>query len=193
MADTKQTKTIGEHHVASELARRGWAPAMTRDGIERTDILAVMTKDELRRLVEIQVKAARGPKFEDISWPIGPKAQDPISTEHEFFVLVAIPDDLKLAPRSFVVPRRHISAGAWIEHMKWLTDPDAKPGKRNAGPDRARTSLKAFASYEDRWDLLLLDQCDTPVLLPREFRSWTQLDEVGLPEGHPWRDLLPDW
>jgi hypothetical protein len=40
VADTKQTKTIGEHHVASELARRGWAPAMTRDGIERTDIVA---------------------------------------------------------------------------------------------------------------------------------------------------------
>lgn len=193
MADTKQTKTIGEHHVASELARRGWAPAMTRDGIERTDILAVMTNGEFRRLVEIQVKAARGPKFEDISWPIGTKAQDPISTEHEFFVLVAIPDDLELAPRSFVVPRRHISAGAWIEHMKWLTDPDAKPGKRNAGPDRARTSLQAFASYEDRWDLLLLDQCDTPVLLPPEFRLWSQLDAVGLPERHPWRDFLPDW
>ena len=65
---------------------------MTRDGIERTDILAVMTKNEGRRLVEIQVKTARGPKFEYISWPLGPKAQDPISAEHEFFVLVAIPE-----------------------------------------------------------------------------------------------------
>lgn len=43
MADTKQTKTVGEHHVAAELARRGWAPALTRDGVERTDILAVDT------------------------------------------------------------------------------------------------------------------------------------------------------
>src|SRR3954451_24010296 len=32
VVDTKQTKTIGEHHVAAELARRGWAPALTRDG-----------------------------------------------------------------------------------------------------------------------------------------------------------------
>jgi hypothetical protein len=48
--DTKQTKTIGEHHVASELARRGWAPALTRDGLERTDILAVLTEGLSRRL-----------------------------------------------------------------------------------------------------------------------------------------------
>jgi len=84
MADTKQTKTIGEHHVAAELARRGWAPAMTRDGIERTDILAVFTEPRNRRLVEIQVKAARGPKFKDISWPLGTKSQDPHSSENEF-------------------------------------------------------------------------------------------------------------
>jgi predicted AAA+ superfamily ATPase len=58
MADTKQTKTIGEHLVASELARRGWAPALTRDGLERTDILAVDTGPS-RRMVEIQVKSAR--------------------------------------------------------------------------------------------------------------------------------------
>ena len=193
MADTKQTKTIGEHHVASELARRGWAPAMTRDGIERTDILAVMTNDEHRRLVEIQVKAARGPKFEHISWPIGPKAQDPISSEHEFFVLVAVPDDLKLALRSFVVPRRHIAAAAWIEHMKWLTDPAAKPGKRNAGVDQARSALRTFALYENRWDLLLEDQRDAPVLLPPEFRAWIGLDGVGLPDGHPWHVVLPSW
>jgi len=193
MADTKQTKTIGEHHVASELARRGWAPAMTRDGIERTDILAVMTNDEHRRLVEIQVKTARGPRFDNISWPLGPKAQDPISAEHEFFVLVAVPDDLALSTRSFIVPRRHIAAAAWIEHMQWLTDPAAKPGTRNVGPDRARSTLRTFASYEGRWDLLLLEQCDAPVLLPSEFRLWTQLDTVGLPDRHPWHDALPDW
>lgn len=193
MVDTKQTKTIGEHHVASELARRGWAPAMTRDGIERTDILAVMTSDKSRRLVEIQVKAARGAKFENISWPLGPKSQDPISSENEFFVLVAIPDDLTLAPRNFVVPRRHIAAGAWIEHMQWLGDPSVKAGKRNVGVDRARSMLGTFTAYEDRWDLLLLDQCDAPVLLPARFREWTQLDTVGLPDRHPWRDALPDW
>ncbi len=32
MADTKQTKSIGEHYVCAMLARCGWAPALTRDG-----------------------------------------------------------------------------------------------------------------------------------------------------------------
>ena len=193
MTDTKQTKTIGEHHVASELARRGWAPAMTRDGIERTDILAVMTQNESRRLVEIQVKTATGEKFQDISWPLGPKAQDPVSSENEFFVLVAIPENLSVSPRSFVVPRRHLAAAAWIEHMHWLRDPSAEPGKRNVGPERARSSLTTFLLYEDRWDLLLLEQKAAPVLLPPVFRDWAQLETVGLPERHPWKEALPDW
>ena len=52
MADTKQVKTVGEHHVAAELARRGWAPALTRDGLERTDILAVHPGSGERRQIE---------------------------------------------------------------------------------------------------------------------------------------------
>jgi hypothetical protein len=39
--DTKMIKTVGEHWVCATLARYGWAPALTRDGLERTDILAV--------------------------------------------------------------------------------------------------------------------------------------------------------
>lgn len=193
MADTKQTKTIGEHHVASELARRGWAPAMTRDGIERTDILAVLTSDPARRPIEIQVKTARGPRFDKISWLLGPKAQAAISAEHEFFVLVAVPEDLRLAPRNFVVPRRHVAAAAWIEHMQWLTDPAAAPGTRNVGPDRARSMLGTFVGYEDRWDLLEHDQRTCPVLLPREFRDWAQDPVIGLPPNHPWVGNLPVW
>ncbi|WP_394163475.1 PDDEXK family nuclease [Galactobacter valiniphilus] len=55
MADNKQIKTIGEHWVASELARRGWSPALTRDGLERTDILAVNDSGDV---IEVQVKTA---------------------------------------------------------------------------------------------------------------------------------------
>ena len=74
MVDTKQTKTIGEHHVAAELARRGWASALTRDGLERTDILAALADGSDRRLIEIQVKAARGARMDAISWPLGSKS-----------------------------------------------------------------------------------------------------------------------
>ena len=61
MPDTKMTKTIGEHWVCTTLARLGWAPALTRDAIERTDILAVGTQHADRPRIEIQVKAANVP------------------------------------------------------------------------------------------------------------------------------------
>jgi len=58
MVDTKMTKTVGEHWVCATLARHDWAPALTRDGIARTDILAVGTLLPNRPTVEIQVKTA---------------------------------------------------------------------------------------------------------------------------------------
>lgn len=193
MADTKQTKTIGEHHVAAELARRGWAPALTRDGLERTDILAVLTEGQNRRLIEVQVKTARGAFWNSISWPLGLKSQGPSLHEREYFVLVAVPHDVTQPPRNFIVPRLHVAAAAWIEHMDWLTDPGVEPGKRNAPVERSRVLLSTFARYEDRWDLLLADEPDAPVLLPERFRALAQNDRVGLPEGHTWHKGLPEW
>lgn len=193
MVDTKQTKTICEHYVAAELARRGWAPALTRDGLERTDILSVLAEGAERRLVEVQVKAARGAKMDSISWPLGSKSQSPSLHEREYFVMVAIPHDLDDHPRSFVVPRVHVAAAAWIEHMNWLTHPDAAPGKRNAPVERSRVLLRTFADYEDRWDLLEVDQGDAPVLLPSGFRDLALSDRVGLPPDHEWHEGLPEW
>jgi hypothetical protein len=193
MVDTKQTKTIGEHHVASVLARRGWAPALTRDGIARTDILAVNTRDETRLIAEIQVKTARSQKWEWISWLLGTNSQKTGDSGHEFFALVAVLDDLEVAPRDFVVPRTHVAAAAWIDHMHWLTDPTVEQGKRNVGPDRARTRIDIFTAYEDRWDLLDLPESGAPILLPHDMHAWALEDGVGLPPGHPWAATLPDW
>lgn len=193
MRDTKQSKTIGEHHVAAEMARRGWAPALTRDGLERTDILAVLTTGEQRLLVEVQVKTARGARMESISWPLGEKSQAPSAHQQEYFVMVAVPDDNVLPPRSFIVPRIHVAAAAWIEHMNWLTEPGVPPGKRNASVERARVRLNTFKQYEGRWDLLEVEQCDAPVLLPAHFRDLALEERVGLPQGHEWRQELPDW
>jgi len=192
MVDTKQTKTIGEHHVAAELARRGWAPALTRDGLERTDILAVLAEGAERRLVEIQVKTARGARMESISWPLGSKSQEPSLHDREYFVMVAIPHDLSERPRNFVVPRIHVAAAAWIEHMNWLTHPDAPPGKRNAPVERSRVLLRTFAAYEDRWDLLEADQSRCPVLLPANYHDLAIAQRVGLPPGHEWNAGIPE-
>ncbi|MFE6967205.1 hypothetical protein ACFVAJ_19120 [Agromyces sp. NPDC057679] len=193
MADTKQTKTIGEHYAAAELARRGWAPAFTRDGLARTDILAVMTEGVDRRLVEIQVKATRHVVGGRISWMLGEKAQMPSLHDREFFVLVAVPLQADVPPRFFVVPRTHLAAAAWIQHMAWLTDPSIPAGARNASVNQARVSVDVFTAYESRWDFLMLDDPDVPVLLPRHMRGWALEDRVGLPPGHPWAEHLPDW
>jgi hypothetical protein len=64
MADTKMTKSAGEHWVCSVLSRYGWAAALTRDGLERTDILAVQTEGSGRQAIEVQVKSMRRQRLE---------------------------------------------------------------------------------------------------------------------------------
>ena len=77
--------------------------------------------------------------------------------------------------------------------MNWLTDPEAEPGKRNAPVERARVKLQTFKLYENRWDLLFIDEHDAPVLLPPNYRTLAQTERVGLPPGHAWHTSLPDW
>jgi hypothetical protein len=43
MTDRKMTKTVGEHWVCATLARHGWAPALTRDGLERVNGAPILT------------------------------------------------------------------------------------------------------------------------------------------------------
>lgn len=164
MADTKQTKTIGEHHVCAVLARQGWAPALTRDGLERTDILAVQTHGE-RPMIEVQVKSARG-RAPKCNWMLGIKSQQPAVSDREWSVLVAIDPDPSAPLRSFVVPRVHVAAAAWISHVDWLTDPATPAGKRKAQVEKSRVLLPILAAYEDRWDLLPTPTSKVSVLLP---------------------------
>ena len=191
MADRKMTKTVGEHWVCAMLARHSWAPALTRDGLERTDILAAATHLDHRPTIEVQVKAATaGSRL--TSWPLGGIVLEIARSPHEWIVLVSLPP-LPKAPRSFVIPRDHASAATWVAHQHWLTDPSAPPGRRNAGIKLARIRLVVWEGYEDRWDLLDKPTTDAPVLLPRWIRQRAQEERVGLPPGHPWREALPEW
>ncbi len=144
-------------------------------------------------MIEIQVKGARGPRFERITWPLGLKSQKPALQEGEYFVLVAIPTSVDDRPRFFVVPRDHVAAAAYIGHQDWLHDPDVAPGTRRATLDQSRVSIPVFARYEDRWDLLDGDQSAAPVLLPKRFHALATEERVGLPPGHPWHRSLPSW
>ena len=57
MADIKMAKSSGEFWVASVLSSLGWGAALTRDGLVRTDILAIRA-DNSRRMIGVRVKAA---------------------------------------------------------------------------------------------------------------------------------------
>lgn len=191
MVDTKMTKSAGEHATCAALSILGWGAALTRDGLARTDILAVRTSGE-RRMIEVQVKAARGVD-DRVSWQLGLKSQLPSESDREWFVLVMVPDVPEAAARSFIVPRDHVAAAAWISHTHWLTDPAAVPGKRNAGVDRARVTAPVWHRYENRWDLLEQSAYSAPVLLPPEYRDLALDPRVGLPPHHRWRRRLPEW
>ena len=192
MADTKLVKSAGEHWTCAMLARHGWAPALTRDGLERTDILAVGTHIPYRPTVEVQVKAATDPGRRVISWHLGRAVYAYAASGHEWFVFVTLPET-RLHPRAFVVPRDHVCAATWLSHESWRTDPQAAPGKRNAPVSQARVAAEVWAGYEDRWDLLGSETSEVPVLLPAWMHERAAGDRVGLPEGHPWNDVLPQW
>ncbi len=188
-ADRKLTSSAGEHHVCSMLARHGWAASLTRDGLARTDVLAVHTKS--RAMIEVQAKTT----LDSSSWPLGAKGTLAAETGREWFVLVRLGGP-PTAPESFVVPRDHVAAATWIAHMAWLTDPDAPAGKRNAGIESARVGSSEFEGYRDAWGLLTdhEDARTCPVMLPAWMCDPEVLDRTGLPDGHPWHDgLPPDW
>lgn len=184
-------KSGGEHWVCSVLARHGWGAALTRDGLERTDILAVMTTGN-RRTVEIQVKAASDLGGRT-NWLLGAKAQQSAVSDREWFVFVLLPGDPTSRPRSFVVPRDHVGAATWITHQNWRTDPSVPPGQRNASLAQARVSVGTWLGYEDRWDLLPEPTTAVPVLLPAEMKALAADARVGLPPQHPWQLALPAW
>ncbi|MEV4902847.1 hypothetical protein AB0K08_16090 [Citricoccus sp. NPDC055426] len=186
--DTKQTKTIGEHWAASELARHGWAPAMTRDGLARTDILALHT--QTGRMIQVQVKTSMSDGSRT-SWVLGTNAQLPAIADNEWFVLAAIPKDPTQPPRGFIAPRDHVAAAAWISHMAWLTEPSVPPGQRNAGVERSRVQGEVFAGYDGRWDQLTSPTTETSILLPPAYHRLALEQRVGLPPNHPWRDDMP--
>ena len=185
--DTKLTGSAGEHYVCSMLARYGWAASLTRDGLERTDVLAVHSIE--RHMIEVQVKTVRTG-----NWMLGRKGtlQDRSGREWYVFVKLGRPPGL---PESYVVPRDHVAAATWIGHHAWLTDPAVPKGKRNAPLEMARVGAEVWAGYRDRWDPLGCDARGAVVRLPSWMRRAMDLSRVGLPPDHRWqkRAAIPEW
>jgi hypothetical protein len=192
MTDTKLTKSAGEYWVCSVLATLGWAAALTRDGLERTDVLAAHT--ETGQQISIQVKAA-SPASKN--WRVNTKAQMPQRHgQEEWFVFVSLTEPGWSAPVGYVVPRDHAAAGAVIAWKNWKL-PVVPPLRSRAGTglEQARMTRTDLAGYKDRWDLLDRPTREVQVLLPTWMRE--AAGRLGLSpeldEAHPWHKQLPDW
>lgn len=189
--DTKAAKSVGEFWVCCKLAMNGWAPALTRDGLERTDILAerhARSPEAGGRpsLISVQVKTSRSER-----WPLNPEKIGAQRNDEEWFVLVGwneATQDLS----SYVVPRDHVTAGAWLAHMSWLNDPKFTD-RRHCPSSQARIGADVFAGYRDRWDLLLEPTSKAPILLPKHLHGIALRGDCALPPWHPWTQELPDW
>lgn len=191
VSDTKAVKSVGEFWTCCKLAMNGWAPALTRDGLERTDILAERSHEPFNvAQISVQVKTSRNER-----WALNPAKIGGQRSSYEWFVLVGW-DESSQRLSSYIVPRNHVSAGAWLGHMMWLTDPTAKRA-RNCGPEQARIGTSIFGEYKDQWDFLLYPTDEVPILLPHElheFAETTNNPDGKLPDWHPWTgDNLPNW
>ncbi len=185
--DTKLTASAGEHYVCSMLARYGWAASLTRDGLERTDVVAVHSVE--RNMIEVQVKTVRTG-----SWMLGRKGTMEDLSGREWYVFVKLGPPPTL-PESYVVPRDHVAAATWIGHRAWLTDPRVASGKRNTPLEMARIAAEVWAGYREAWYQLGPDARRIPVRLPLWMREAMDLQRVGLPPDHRWNDRgsIPEW
>ena len=163
------------------MARLGWGVALTRAGLEHADILGVHSST--RHLVEVQVKTASFmPKP---NWPVNPKAQEPSTSDREWFVLVALGHSASEERLRVCCTARSCWGGS-VDISRGLAHAaGVLAGRRNAGVDRARVGADVFERYLDRWDLLLEPTVDAPVLLPSHYRELALSDRVGLPPGTP--------
>jgi hypothetical protein len=189
--DRKLIGSAGEHLVCGVLAQFDWAPALTREGIARTDLLAVNATTSLT--VSVQVKTATCGTGRRVNWPLGIKGIVPAQSLGEWYLLVKLEGPTPAHAHYFVVPRDHVAAATWISHMNWLTAPSAPAGSRNAPIAHARVDEGVFSPYAERWDLLNRSTEEVPVMLPPEYRDLANGKRVGLPPGHPWHNVLPNW
>lgn len=85
MTDAKLVKSAGGGFVCAMLALHGCAASLTRDGMARTEVLAIDTAETgSRELIEVQVKAYS--PMDRPSWPMGNLIGKHAKSDHEWVV-----------------------------------------------------------------------------------------------------------
>lgn len=167
----------GEHHVLSQLLRRGWIAALAPDGAPNMDI--VVTDERSRKLCAIQVKTRRD-IGSDKGWHMRPKHESLIADDL-FYVFVDVgrePSDLATC---YILPSRVVADAIRLCHQVWLETPGRNGQQhrdsavRRLLPDYSRTrpvtdegkaiigqySLGWLDQYRENWRILGLPENDS--------------------------------
>ena len=118
---------MGEYYALAELSRRGWTAAQTARNTRNYDILA--KKDSRQIAVRVKTKTSDARVFQ---W--NAKREGKIFaeiTEHDFSVLVDIPESHQEIPQFYIVPTRLIDDWLQTDFKTWLRT----PGRNNSVHD----------------------------------------------------------
>ena len=142
------SEIAGEHFVAAELSRRGFAAVLTRQDIRSIDILA--SNADASRSVGIQVETTQKAGSE---WVLTKSAADAPSADvvdSLFYVFVSLNGGA--APSYHVVPRGTVADRARADHATTVTAPDSETAP---SPDDGVRHFSDFTNeYRSAWHLL---------------------------------------
>ena len=123
----------GEFFVVAELTRRGWSAALTARNNRAYDILA--KRNEEFAAIRVKTKTSTFALFQ---WNAKRNGEifPEMSEDHDFCVLVDIPEDQGTGPVYFVVPTTVIDGWLRGDFRTWVSTPGAKGRQRAEGNKR---------------------------------------------------------
>jgi hypothetical protein len=130
----------GEFFVLAELTRRGWTAAPTARNNRAYDILAKRGDD----FAGIRVKTKAWP-FTLFQWNAKPNGEIflEMTAQHDFCVLVDIPEGGDAGPTYYVVPTSVVDAWLRDDFRTWVTTPGAR------GQQRAENNKRRILYVDD--------------------------------------------
>jgi hypothetical protein len=153
----------GEFFVLAELTRRGWTAAMTARNNRAYDILA--KRGDGFAAIRVKTKTSAFTLFQWNAKPNGGIFLE-MTEQHDFCVLVDIPDDGDGSPTYYVVPTTVIDKWLRDDFTTWVATPGAR-GQQRAEDNKRRLFyvdddteklghgyLQRLAPYKGAWKLL---------------------------------------
>ena len=153
----------GEFFVLAELTRRGWTAAATARNNRAYDVLA-KRGDEFAA-IRVKTKTSAFTLFQWNAKPNGNIFLE-MTQQHDFCVLVDIPEDGDASPTYYVVPTPVVDKWLKDDFRQWVTTPGAK-GQQRAEDNKRRLFYvdddtrklghgyrQRLAAYKGGWKLL---------------------------------------